>query len=109
MQDDGCDIDVHALAGMRAEGVAHIVLDVREPDEIAICAIEGSRSIPMQQVPLNLDALPREEPLIVLCHHGMRSAVVADFLRKSGFPNAWNLAGGINAWARKVDTTMPRY
>ena len=109
MQDDGCDIDVHALAGMRAEGEAHTVLDVREPDEIAICAIEGSRSIPMQQVPQNLDALPHEEPLIVLCHHGQRSAIVADFLRKSGFPNAWNLIGGINAWAQYVDSTMPRY
>ena len=109
MQDDGYDIDVHALAGMRAEGVARTVLDVREPDEIAICAIEGSCSIPMQQVPQILDALPREELLIVLCHHGQRSAMVADFLRKSGFPNAWNLAGRINAWARDVDRTMPRY
>ena len=109
MPDDGYDIDVHTLAAMRAEGVAHTLLDVREADEIAICAIEGSRSIPMQQVPQKLDALPRGEPLIVLCHHGQRSAMVADFLRSSGFPNACNLAGGINAWAEQVDSTMPQY
>ena len=109
MQDDGYDMDVPALAAMRAEGVAHTLRDVREPDEIAICVIEGSRSIPMQQIPQNLDALPRDEPLIVLCHHGQRSAMVADFLRGNGFPNARNLAGGINAWAQHVDSTMPHY
>jgi monothiol glutaredoxin len=54
----GYDIDVHALAGMRADGIAHTVLDVREPDEVAICAIEDSVSIPMQQVPQQLVMVP---------------------------------------------------
>ena len=53
--------------------------------------------------------LPREHPLIVLCHHGVRSAMVRDFLRNSGFDNAWNLAGRIDAWARLVEPSMPRY
>ena len=103
------DIDVHTLAGMRGEGIAHTVLDIREPVEIAICALEDSVSIAMQQVPQQLEALPREHPLIVVCHHGARSAMVTDFLRKSGFDNAWNLAGGIDAWAGLVEPDMPRY
>jgi rhodanese-related sulfurtransferase len=63
----------------------------------------------MQQVPQQLDALPREHPLIVICHHGVRSTMVTEFLRNSGFDNVWNLAGGIDAWARLVEPDMPRY
>ena len=103
------DIDVDALAGIRADGTAHILLDIREPDEIAICAIQNSLSIPMQQVQHSLDILTRERPLIVLCHHGVRSAMVTDFLRNYGFDDAWNLAGGIDAWARLMEPDMPRY
>ncbi len=109
MQSASYEIDVHALAEMRAAGDAHTVLDIREPDEVAICAIESSLSIPMQQVPHSLETLPRERPLIVLCHHGVRSAMVTDFLRNSGFDSARNLAGGIDAWARLMEPDMPRY
>ena len=103
------DIAVHTLAGMRGDGIAHTVLDIREPVELAICAIRDSVSIAMQQVPQQLEALPREHPLIVVCHPGVRSARVTEFLRKSGFDNAWNLAGGIDAWAGLVEPDMPRY
>lgn len=109
MEGVGYDIDVHALAEMRGGGNAHTVLDVREPNEVAICAIENSLQIPMQQVPQHVETLPRERPLIVLCHHGTRSAVVTAFLRKNEFDNAWNLAGGIDAWARLVAPDMPHY
>ena len=109
MQGASYEIDVHALAEMRAAGDAHTVLDIREPVEVAICAIEDSVSIPMQEVSQQLATLPREHPLIVICHHGVRSAMVADFLRNSGFDNAWNLAGGIDAWAGLVAPDMPRY
>lgn len=105
----GYDIDVRALARMRADGADHTVLDIREPNEVAICAIENSVSIPMQQVPQQLAMLSPESPLIVVCHHGTRSATVTDFLRNNGFDNAWNLAGGIDAWARLVEPGMPRY
>ncbi len=103
------EIDVHALVEMRAAGDAHTVLDIREPVEVVICAIEDSVSIPMQQVPQQLETLPRQHPLIVLCHHGVRSAMVTDFLRNSGIDNAWNLAGGIDAWAGLMAPDMPRY
>ena len=103
------DIDVDMLARMRAEGTAHTLLDVREPDEVAICALSDSVEIPMQAVPQHLDELPRDQPLIVLCHHGMRSGMVADFLRQNGFDQARNLAGGIDEWARRFAPEMRRY
>lgn len=103
------DIDVETLARMRADGTAHTLLDVREPAEIAICAIDSSLAIPMQSVPQHLGTLPRDRPLIVLCHHGMRSGMVADFLRRNGFDNARNLAGGIDEWASRIAPEMPRY
>ena len=109
MQEAIYDIGVHELAGMRNDGAAHTVLDIREPAELAVCIIDGSVTIPMQQVPNELDRLTHEGPLIVVCHHGMRSAMVTEFLRKNGFDNAWNLAGGIDAWARHIEPDMPRY
>lgn len=103
------DIDVGALAQLRRDGTPHTVLDVREPQEVAVCAIEGSLWIPMRQIPRQLEKLPQGKPLIVLCHHGVRSATVTAFLQQNGFSDARNLAGGIDAWARLVETDMPRY
>jgi len=103
------DIGVHHLAEMRATGAAYTVLDIREPEELAVCIIDGSITIPMQRVPDALDGLPRETPLIIVCHHGVRSAMVTAFLRQNGFDNALNLAGGIDAWARHVEPDMARY
>ncbi len=105
----GNDLSVHQFAEMRARQDAYTLLDIREPNEVAICAIADSITIPMQQLASDLGALPREDPLVVICHHGMRSAMVTDFLRKQGFENAWNLAGGIDAWARHIEPDMPRY
>lgn len=109
MQQADYDIGVHQLAEMQNDGTPHAVLDIREPEELTVCIIDGSLTIPMQQVPNELEGLPREEPLVIVCHHGMRSAMVTDFLRKNGFLNAWNLAGGIDAWARYIEPDMPRY
>ena len=109
MQQADNDISVHKLAEMRTDGAAHTVLDIRESKELAVCAIGDSVTIPMQQVPDELEMLPREHPLIVVCHHGMRSAMVTDFLRNNGFNDAWNLAGGIDAWSRHIEPDMPRY
>jgi len=103
------DIDVHTLAGMRTDGIAHTVLDIREHDEVDICSIEDSQWIPMQNIPQRIETLSREAPLIVLCHHGVRSAMVTDFLRNNGLEKAWNLAGGIDAWSRLIEPDMPRY
>ena len=86
-----------------------LLLDVREPQAYAICHIAGSRHIPMNQVPQALDQLDPERETIVICHHGMRSARVANYLEQVGFDRVINLAGGIHAWACEVDSDMPTY
>ncbi len=109
MAEWGSDIDVQALGEARSGGVAHTLLDVRKADEVAICAISDSLFIPMQQVPGHLAELPRQHPLVVMCHHGGRSDQVAQYLRGNGFTNVHNLAGGIDAWALLMDSDMARY
>jgi rhodanese-related sulfurtransferase len=86
-----------------------VFLDVREHSELAICRIEGALHIPMSEVPERHEALPKEAPLVILCHHGMRSLNVVQFLEAKGFENVINLAGGIHAWAIEVDSKMRRY
>ena len=85
------------------------LLDVREPFEVNICAIEGSLRIPMQQVPGRVDELDRTKPVVVHCRSGARSAQVANYLRQQGFGSVYNLSGGILAWSRQVDSTLPQY
>ena len=86
-----------------------VVLDVREPWEHAVCAIPDSRLLPMQEIPARLQELPADTDIVVVCHHGMRSLQVANFLKQSGLERVYNLNGGIAAWAEQVDADMPRY
>jgi len=86
-----------------------VLLDVREPWEVEVCAIAGSRNLPMMQVPDALATLDRETPIVVVCHHGVRSLQVANFLVQSGFEKVINLSGGIDAWARDLDPGMATY
>ncbi len=107
--DDQDAISVQQLAEWRKSDAVHVVLDVREAEELAICRLEAALHIPMQQIPARLAELPVDEPLVVICHHGMRSMQVVNFLRDAGRHNAVNLDGGIDAWARQIDTAMQRY
>ena len=106
---EAAEITVDELARLRREGVAHAVLDVREAPELAICALEGALHIPMRQVPDSLAEIPRDRPVVVLCHHGVRSWQVTQFLRREGVERAVNLSGGIDAWAIEIEPAMPRY
>jgi rhodanese-related sulfurtransferase len=63
----------------------------------------------MGEIPERADSLPKDRPLIVLCHHGMRSANVQQYLEAKGFKNLMNLAGGIHGWSREVDLEMATY
>ncbi|MEA5446030.1 rhodanese-like domain-containing protein [Gammaproteobacteria bacterium AB-CW1] len=85
------------------------LLDVREPSELALAAVDGALHIPLAQLPQCLDRIPRQRPLIVMCHHGVRSAMAADFLERQGFEDVSNLLGGIDAWSQEVDDDIPRY
>jgi rhodanese-related sulfurtransferase len=98
------DVEARRRAGMRLA-----ILDVREPWETSICAIEGSILIPLSTLPSNLERLPQDIPLAVVCHHGMRSLQAVLWLRRQGFENAINLQGGVDAWAQRVDPAMATY
>lgn len=102
------EISVEELKA-RLGGKAHVfVLDVREPAEYAICNIGGTL-IPLGTLPLRLGELNREDEIAVVCHHGNRSRLAVDFLKRNGFEKAKNVAGGLEAWAQRIDRTMRRY
>ncbi len=86
-----------------------LLLDVREPQEWALCHLEGSRHLPMNTVPQEQQTLDPEQEIIVICHHGMRSAQVVQYLQQHGFKKVMNLVGGIHAWASDIDPSMPTY
>lgn len=86
-----------------------LLLDVREPDEFAYCAIAGSISMPMGMVPSRQQEIDPERDVVCICHHGVRSMQVAMFLERAGCEKVINLVGGVEAWARDVDPSMPVY
>ena len=86
-----------------------VVIDVREPAEWQIGHIDGARHLPMGRVQAEAGSLDPAAETVVYCHHGSRSASVAGWLRRSGFTNVHNLAGGIDRWSTDVDPSVPRY
>jgi rhodanese-related sulfurtransferase len=98
------------VAELRRRGASLHMIDVREPEEHAICHIEGAALIPMGSVPRHLAELDFEEGrLIIFCHHGARSLSVVDWLRKQGLENCQSMSGGIDLWSREIDRAVPRY
>lgn len=86
------------------------LIDVREPEEHQICRIGDATLIPMRQISQQLERLEEATaPLIVFCHHGVRSLNVVAWLREQGWPDCQSMAGGIDAWSREVDPGVPRY
>jgi molybdopterin/thiamine biosynthesis adenylyltransferase/rhodanese-related sulfurtransferase len=102
------DMSVEELKAKLDAKVDIFVLDVREPHEYQICNI-GGHLIPMGDVPKRQQELDPEKHIVVHCRSGVRSAKVADFLRQQGFEKVQNLAGGILAWADRIDKSMPKY
>lgn len=86
-----------------------LLLDVRELWEFERCHIANTRLVPMGSIPARLGELDPARETVVVCHHGVRSFHVARFLEHNGFKNVINLSGGVDAWAKEVDRTMPLY
>ncbi len=86
-----------------------VLLDVREDGEVAYANIEGHTHIAMNLIPLRHNELPDDKPIVVYCHHGMRSMQVALFLEHAGFSDVYNLSGGIEAWSVQIDPSVARY
>jgi adenylyltransferase/sulfurtransferase len=90
-------------------GETILLVDVREPHELTICQIAGAVNIPTSQIMDRWPEIPRDRPVVVFCHVGVRSARVIDYLKEQGYTNLINLIGGIEAWSTDVDPSVPRY
>jgi rhodanese-related sulfurtransferase len=109
MNQSDWQISVNDLAGKRALLEPHILLDVREPWELELSNIDGSVNIPMHLIPDKLNELTKTQEIIVMCHHGGRSQQVAQFLLHHGYSKVFNLIGGIHAWSKEIDPSIPQY
>jgi rhodanese-related sulfurtransferase len=102
-------ISVEELAQWRAGGKHFVLLDVRDEHELRMASLPESVHIPMREIPARFTQLDRTAEIAVLCHHGGRSAYIAHFLSMQGFANVHNIAGGIDAYSKRIDKNVPRY
>ena len=104
------EINAQVLVLQLAQSKPPLLLDVRERWEYDTARIENSLLMPMGDIPARAHAeLDPDEPIVVLCHHGMRSLNVTMWLRAQGFEHVQSLSGGIDDWSRAIDPTIPRY
>ena len=85
------------------------IIDVRELDEHMVASVGTAELRPMSEIQSWWQELPRDEALVIMCHHGSRSAQVCAALSGAGFTRLTNMAGGIDAWSTEVDPSVPRY
>ena len=99
------------LADRMAAGEKFYLLDVRMPEEHAFAHIDGDVLIPLPELPARIAEVepPDGVPVVVYCHHGIRSLTGAALLERAGLPEAYSLAGGIEAWSLQIDPKVPRY
>jgi adenylyltransferase/sulfurtransferase len=103
-------MSVQELSQRMALGESIFLLDVRERPEFDLCHLDGATLIPVGMIPNNRKRIPTDRPVVVYCHHGIRSANVAQYLyAQDGLTNLYNLDGGINAWARDIEPEMAVY
>ena len=88
-----------------------LLVDCREAGELAVASLEIAMHVPMAEIRSRLPELEEhiDRPVVVMCHHGVRSLQVVAFLREAGFDEPRSLAGGIDRWSVEVDATVPRY
>lgn len=104
------EISVEEVKGKMDAGESFTLLDVREPWEFQTAGLEGSKLMPMGDVPSRAhQELDPDDHIIVMCHHGVRSMNVTVWLRQQGFEKAQSMRGGIDAWSRHVDQKVPTY
>ena len=106
---DEINVSVSQLRDIQQEDRHPLLLDVRTPREWEVCRIEGAHLIPLYELGHRWQELDTEREIIVYCHHGHRSARAVDFLRRAGLKQVRNLTGGIDAWSREIDSSVPLY
>jgi sulfur-carrier protein adenylyltransferase/sulfurtransferase len=102
-------ISVHELKRKTDAREAFELIDVREPFEYEIARIDGAKLIPLGEIAERTDELQREQPIVVHCHSGKRSAQAVRLLQQHGFSKVYNLKGGIDAWSDHIDPSVPKY
>jgi rhodanese-related sulfurtransferase len=102
------EISVQELDALRKANADIFILDVRNPDEFALCNLNG-HLIPFNELSTRLDELNPEQKIIIHCHAGGRSRRATEYLIQQGFKQVFNLRGGITAWANEIDPAMPKY
>lgn len=109
----GMDLEISPteLAELLKSGTKVRLIDVREEWEVQHVAIAGAEHIPMMQVPQHFEEFQQDPDcqIVCYCHAGMRSLTVADWMRRYAQINARSLSGGIDAWSREIDPSLPRY
>jgi sulfur-carrier protein adenylyltransferase/sulfurtransferase len=102
-------MSTHDLKQRMDEREPFELIDVREPFEYEIARIDGAKLIPLGQIAEHLDELQHDQPIVVHCHSGQRSAQAVRLLQQHGFANVYNLEGGIDAWSDQIDPSVPKY
>jgi adenylyltransferase/sulfurtransferase len=108
-QPAGDEITAVELAAMLKRGEPFTLVDVREPDEWAICRIPGATRLPLSELPKRFGELPKDGRLVLHCKAGKRSMKALQFLREHGYTHLKSVKGGIDAWSTDVDPGVPRY
>ena len=107
--DPEADLTVEEVKARLDAGEPLLLVDVREPSERDIAHIEGAHPLPESQFAAHMEQLPRDRPVVLFCRKGIRSAELVAQLRAAGWRNVYNMVGGIDAWAQKIDPSLPRY
>jgi rhodanese-related sulfurtransferase len=104
------EISPSQVKALQQSNETFTLLDVREPWEYEASCIKGAKHIPMGDIPTRAQQeLDPDAHIVVLCHHGVRSLTVTNWLRQQGFERVQSMRGGIDGWARTVDPTIPLY
>ena len=105
------EVEPQEIARALSSDPPPLLIDCREPSEVATASIDGTLNIPMGEISARLPDLEAhaDRDIVVMCHHGVRSLQVVAFLREAGFEEPRSLAGGIDRWSVEIDASIPRY
>jgi len=104
------EISAGQVKSLQKNGAPFTLLDVREAAELVLASLDGAKHIPMGEIPARAhQELNPDDHIVVMCHHGVRSLTVTNWLRQQGFERVQSMRGGIDGWARTVDPKVPLY
>ncbi|MDQ2992770.1 MAG: rhodanese-like domain-containing protein [Candidatus Eremiobacteraeota bacterium] len=103
------EITCDELARWRSERSDFAIIDVREPWELQMSSLADATNVPMRQLAGDTSVVPQDRDVVLICRSGSRTDMLAEHLGTLGFTNIYSLEGGLNEWARRIDTSMKQY